>query len=204
MSELKTAAKEIREAVRLLHIDIREAIAVYELLEAGNTDEIAAAVSNSYLEPACGLLQRAMIERLVMTLMKMYDSPNGTGDKITLGRVFRLLALPEAAKAVTVFTDGASRLEQARARWGELRQTAAAKTLRDYRNRVLAHTIPWTDGTPKPFYIHMQDLLSGSIKIVELLADGVGVVRVPLKPDSIEWQKISASFWTKITSFPAA
>ncbi len=179
---------------------IRDAIAAYELLETGNTEQVAQALTGTDLESVCGLLQQAVIAHLVMTLMRLYDDPTGNSDKITVSRVFRLLAEPDAVKLAANPIDGVTQLEQARSAWELLRLSQAIGALRGYRNYVLAHTILWPSGAPRPFYIHVEEVLAGSIRIVELLAAGTGISRVSLEPDSAKWKHVGAAFWTKVTS----
>jgi hypothetical protein len=190
----------VREIAKLCYVACDEAIAIIELLEAGNTPEIESA-----FEHASGhipmLVRKAMMQRLLMSIMRMYDKPGS--DRETLPRAFELLN--EQTVHLAVSTRGAKpRLDAAMAEWKLMQSDPALAEMRTVRDYELAHTIPSKAGKTRPRIIDFLCVARQTITLAEDLAAGAGVVSVSLENARGIWAERAAAYWARLVSTPIA
>lgn len=184
----------VRQIAMLCYRDCDEAIAIIEFLEAGNTPEAEAAFAhgNGHLPI---LIRKALMQRLLMSVMRMYDKP-GT-DRETLPRAFELLNSPAVYQAVCAQGDSL-RLDAAIARWKLTQGDPVLTEMRAVRDYELAHTIPSEAGKVRPQTMGFFCVARQSIVLVEELAAGSGVASVSFEHARGIWAQRARAYWARL------
>ncbi len=193
MSSSKSADL-VREIAGICYRECDEAVGIIEFLEAGNTQEAQRAFAEGDGHIPI-LVRKAMMQRLLMSIMRMYDKPGS--DRETLCRAFELLTDPAVYSSVTKNGDDA-RLKVAVARWGLLSREPALVALRNVRDFDVAHTIPSKAGEPRPRLMEFFCVAQETIKLAEDLAAGCGVCSVSLDAANCIWAERAAAYWARL------
>jgi hypothetical protein len=185
----------VREIAKLCYLDCHEAVGIVEFLEAGNSPEVSAA-----FEPGSGyvpnLITKAMTQRLLMSLMRMYDRPGS--DRETLPRAFELLKHADVFDAIRSRGDEA-RLERAIDRWKILENDPTLREIRTIRDYELAHNIPSMAGKATPRRMNFFRVVRETIVLVEDLAAGAGIAFVSLDHATRQiWAKRATAYWHRL------
>jgi AbiU2 len=188
-------ADRVLEIAKLCYLDCHEAVGIVEFLEAGNSPEVSAA-----FEPGSGyvpnLITKAMTQRLLMSIMRMYDKPGS--DRETLPRAFELLKHAEIFDAIRSRGDEV-RLGAAIDRWKILENDPTLREMRSMRNYELAHNIPSMAGKATPRRMNVFRVVRETIVLVEDLAAGTGIVFVSLDHSTRQiWAKRATAYWHRL------
>jgi hypothetical protein len=190
----------VREIAKLCYEACDEAVAIIEFLEAGNTPEAEAA-----FEPGSGhipiLVRKAMKQRLLMSIMRMYDNPGS--DRETLPRAFELLGEPTVYQAVCVRGDKL-RLDAAIARRKLMQSDPALAEMRTVRDYELAHTIPSKAGKARPRIMDFFCVARQTITLTEELAAGGGIVSVSWDHARGIWAERATAYWARLIATPVS
>lgn len=189
----------VREIAKLCYLACDEAVAIIEFLEAGNTPEVEAA-----FERGSGhiliLVRKAMMQRLLMSIMRMYDKPGS--DRETLPRAFELLDEPTVYQAICNLGDKL-RLDAAIARWKVMQSDPALTEMRSVRDYELAHTIPSKAGKARPRIMDFFCVARQTITLAEELAAGTGIASVSLDHARGIWAERATTYWARLIATPA-
>ena len=194
---IPNSADRIRRIAATCYQESDEAVAIIEFLEAGNTRASEISVCGRHIPV---LLRKAMMQRLLMSVMRMHDKPGA--DRETLRRAFELLADHAVYASVAEKGDGA-RLEAAVARWGLLTCDPALGALRNVRDFDLAHTIPSKAGEQRPLVMEFLSVARETIRLAEDLAAGCGVCSVSLNTAREIWARRAADYWERLIKRPS-
>jgi hypothetical protein len=188
----------VREIVKLCYLACDEGVAIIEFLEAGNTAEVEAAFEhgNGYLPI---LVRKAMMQRLLMSIMRMYDKPGS--DRETLPRAFELLDDPIVYQAVCSCGDK-PQLDAAIARWKLMRNDPTLTEMRTVRDYELAHTIPSKAGQARPRIMDSLCVARQTITLAEELAAGTGIASVSLDHAKGIWAQQATVYWANFLPPP--
>jgi len=184
----------VREIAKLCYLACDEAVAIIEFLETGDTPEVEAAFEHGSGHIPM-LVQKAMMQRLLMSIMRMYDKPGS--DRETLPRAFELLDKPTVYQAVCVRGEKL-RLDAAIARWKLMQSDPALAEMRTVRDYELAHTIPSKAGNARPRIMDFFCVARQTITLTEELAAGGGIVSVSLDHARGIWAERATAYWVRL------
>jgi len=189
-----SSADRVRRIAQICYRECDEAVAIMEFLEAGNTRqaEMAFAEGEGHVPI---LLRNAMMQRLLMSIMRMHDKPGS--DRETLRRAFELLA-DDAVYSSVVENGDDARLKAAVARWNLLSRDPALVALRNVRDFDVAHAIPSKAGEPRPLILELHRVARETIRLAEDLAAGCGVCFVSLDAAKTTWARRTADYWARL------
>jgi hypothetical protein len=188
-------ADRVLEIAKLCYLDCDEAVGIVEFLEAGNRPEVSAA-----FEPGGGhvpnLITKAMTQRLLMSIMRMYDKPGS--DRETLPRAFDLLRDTEVFDAIRIRGDE-MRLNEAIRRWKILDNDPTLREMRSIRDYEFAHNIPSMADKSTPRRMNFFRVVQETIILVEDLAAGTGIAFVSLDHATKQiWAKRATTYWHRL------
>jgi hypothetical protein len=192
------SADRIRRIAAISYRDCDEAVGIIEFLEAGNTLQAEMAFEREGHIPL--LLRAAMMQRLLMSIMRMHDKPGF--DRETLSRAFELLA-DHSVYSFVAEKGAGTRLQAAMARWELLLSDPALVALRNVRDFDVAHAIPSKAGEPRPLIIEVLRVARETIRLTEDLAAGCGVCSVSFAAAQQTWARRAADYWARLISSPA-
>jgi AbiU2 len=186
-------ADRVRRIAATCYRDCDEAVGIMEFLQAGNTPEAEMAFGGE--GHIAILLRNAMMQRLLMSTMRMHDKPGS--DRENLRRAFELLAEDAVYLSVAANGDDA-RLKAAVAGWDLLSRDPALVALRNVRDFDVAHTIPSKAGEPRPLILELFRVAKETIKLTEDLAAGSGVCSVSFGAAHQNWARRAADYWVRL------
>lgn len=188
----------VREIAKLCYLACDEAVAIVEFLEASNTAEAEATFErgNGHIPI---LIRKAMMQRLLMSIMRMYDNPGS--DRETLPRAFEILDDRTVYQAVCSCGDKL-RLDAAIARWKAMQNDPLLTEMRTVRDYELAHTIPSKAGKARPRIMDSFCVARQTIMLAEELAAGTGIASVSLDHAKGIWAQRAAAYWAHFLSAP--
>ncbi|MGH9173302.1 MAG: hypothetical protein ACRD1H_03035 [Vicinamibacterales bacterium] len=191
-------AGRVRGIAAICYRDCDEAVGIIQFLEAGNTPQAEMAFEGQGHFPI--LLRKAMMQRLLLSIMRMYDKPGS--DRETLCRALEILKHRAVYSSVARNGDE-GRLKAAVARWELLSRDPALVTLRNVRDFDVAHTIPSKAHEPRPRNKEFLCLARETIRLVEDLAAGCGVCSVSLDAAKEIWARRAADYWARLIKRPS-
>ncbi len=192
-----SSADRVRRIAAICYRECDEAVGIMEFLEAGNTRQAEMAFEGEGHIPV--LLRKAMMQRLLMSVMRMHDKPGS--DRETLSRAFELLADDTIYSSVAENGDDA-RLRAAVTRWNLLSGDPGLAALRNVRDFDVAHTIPSKAGEERPHMMEFFRAARDTIGLAEDLAAGCGVCSVSLDVARKIWAKRAANYWAQLITTP--
>ena len=171
-------APKVMQIISKLRIDIQDVVFCRLFLEQGNDPKVIEALNTSGSGKKTILLIRgAIVQRLVMALMRMHDRKSG--DRDCLAQVFHLLSdTDERARMTRHGGDG--QIDEAHRIWKSLDESSL-QSFRRSRDFEIAHSIMVKLGPDKPRWGDLLKLCKETENIIECLSDGVGACTVPLK-----------------------
>ena len=184
----------VRKIATLCYRDCDEAVAIIEYLEAGNSHDAEAAFLDGHGHLPL-LIRKAMMQRLLMSIMRMYDKRHI--DRETLPRAFELLNNPIVYRAVCAQGIGL-RLDAAIARWKVMQIDPVLTKMRAVRDYELAHTIPSKAGEARPRTMDFFCIARQTIALIEELAAGSGVVSVSFEHARGIWAQRAEAYWARL------
>jgi hypothetical protein len=182
----------LRNIAKLCYSACDEAVGIIEFLEAGNAAELLEAAFERGDGHLLILVRKAMMERLLMSIMRMYDQPGS--DRETLPRAFALLGDPNVYQPICSGGDKLQ-LDAAIELWKVMQKDPTLTKLRTVRDFELAHTIPSKAGNrpqTEPFLRVAQQ----TITLAEKLAAGTGIACVSLDHAKGIWAKRATAYWS--------
>jgi hypothetical protein len=182
----------VRNIAKLCYLACDEAVAIIEFLEPGNAAELEAA-----FERGSGhlpiLVRKAMMQRLLMAIMRMYDQPGS--DRETLPRAFELLGAPNVYQTICSGGDKLQ-LDAAIELWTVMQNDPELTKMRTVRNFELAHTIPSKAGKARPQTMNFLRVTQHTITLAEKLAAGTGITCVSLDHAKGTWAQRATAYWS--------
>jgi hypothetical protein len=197
-------AERVRKIAKMAYAQADENIGIVTFIEVGNRPSI-----HRHFKAGEGhvpsLIRGALLERLAMALMRLFDPPGNrkgqadpsTSERDSLPVAFALLDDPKIRKAATV-RGGANKMATAIALWANLRSDSRVGRLRDARNYTMAHTITAKWSLNRAIFSDPLSLAGDTEKIVETLASGCGVAGPPLKAAAEIWEDRCKDFWARL------
>ena len=147
-------------------------------LEQGNDPTVIEALNTSSSGRETILLTRgAIVQRLVMALMRMHD--RRSDDRDCLARVFHLL-IDENERAQMTRHGGDGQIDEAHRIWKSL-DKKSLQSFRSSRDFEIAHSIMVKLDFDQPRWGDLLKLCKETEDIVECLSDGVGTCTVSLQ-----------------------
>lgn len=192
-------SNRVREIAKLCYLACDEAVAIIEFLEAGNTPEVEVAFASGGGHFPI-LVRKAMMQRLLMSIMRMFDTPGS--DRETLPRAFELLENSAVYQAVCTLGDS-FRLNAAVERWKLMQVDPALVEMRTVRDYELAHTIPSKAGKARPRIMDFFCVARQTITLAEDLAAGSGIAFVSLEHARKIWAARATPYWASLIATPA-
>jgi hypothetical protein len=181
---------EARGIAKLCYKHCDEAVGIIEFLEAGNTPEVEANYCGG--ADVANLIRKAMEQRLVMSIMRMHD---GAGrDRETLLKAFSLLSDHAVRREVSKHGGDKARLDAAIAQWPALKDDPIKEKMRAVRDYESAHNIPSKAGV-RPNMLEFIRFSRETIKLVEDLAAGTGIVLGSFDGAQQIWAKRATAYW---------
>jgi hypothetical protein len=178
----------IRRIADICYRACDEAVGIMEFLEAGNTPQAQMAFDKGEGHIPL-LLRKAMMQRLLMSIMRMHDKP-------------ALLADHTIYSSVAENGDDA-RLKAAKDRWDLLSRDPALVALRNVRDFDVTHSIPSKAGEARPLIAEFLRVARETIRLTEDLAAGCGVCSVSLDAAHEIWGSRAADYWARLITQPS-
>lgn len=194
-----SSADRIRRIAAICYRECDEALGLMEFLEAGNTRHAEMAFEGG--GQILVLVRKAVMQRLLMSIMRMYDKPGS--DRESLRRAFELLSDHAVCSSVAENGDDA-RLKAAVARWNLLSSDPALRALRNVRDFDVAQAIPSRAGEPRPSILEVLRVARETIRLTEDLAAGCGVCSVTLDLARGIWSRRAADYWARLITTPSS
>jgi hypothetical protein len=181
---------EASKLVEAMSKEVFRAIALRALWgRCANDKDVLAAVNDAKLI-AFNVTRDALHKDLVLTLTKLYDTGK---DDLAFPRVLRVVADP----AVCVLLADAQACVEADARFREATDGEHCRSLRLFRNKLLAHNdTRGAEQTAK--YGHEVALLEDTIWIATRLSTALPLRSPHYEPAKMVWDHEANRFWTAL------
>jgi hypothetical protein len=199
-----TKAERVRKIARIAYDQASENIGLVMFIELGNRPNIYRLFKAGEAHVPW-LIRGALLERLTMALMRLFDPPGSrkgqadpsTSERDSLPVVFALLDDPKVRKAATA-RGGANKMATAIALWSNLCSDERVGRLRKIRDYMMAHTITAKWSLVRSMFSDPLSLAGDSAKVVEALASGCGVAGPPLKAAAEIWEDRCKDYWARL------
>ena len=201
-------AERVRRIAHMAHEAALDNIGIIAFVEWGNGPSIHRLFKADEAKVPW-LIRAALLERLTMALMRLFDPPGsrrGQADPMTSGRdslpvAFALLDDAEVRETATA-PGGADKMATAIKLWERLTGDERIGRLRNIRDYMMAHTITAKWDFDRPIFSDPLSLAKDINPAVEALASGCGVATASLKDATEAWARLCTDYWVRLVQTP--
>jgi hypothetical protein len=191
MSVKADAVKQISREGFADAIDLMGCIAI---LREGNSAAVRRRVEAANATLAATLVQKALLQRVLMTVERAFAPSNRTSDRhawvafeyLSDGTIF-----DEVAKA-----GSRKHLRQACDFWRTYDTDPRHKRLKHFRDKVVAHAAERDPAIPTPLVSDLRNYAMGTADVLARLARGSGVVGFELGLQTAAYDRSAEAFWS--------
>jgi hypothetical protein len=170
--------------------DAIDVLSIIETIEAGNTPAAVKAVQAARTDQVVHCVYRALWSRLVMIVTRAYADAR-PGDRHAQ-YAFDLLKDPAVRSEVERMGDPVA-LADAIARWAKCRGDHRRQSIREFRDKQIAH---WGQmDKPAPIINDIFAVSRATATALERLAQGTGAVTLSLESQLFGYRGGAARFW---------
>jgi hypothetical protein len=187
-----TPVDQIQKIARRGYNDAITALASVEILEAGNTPQVIAALSRRPAGSSLKIIRFALFSNLVLMVCRFFD-PIRNGDQHL--RVAVNLLQDPATRAAVGKKGNPVELEQAISLYAKADADPRQIHVRHVRNKELAHLSDRNPDIPRPLVIETFSFARDVAQIAEAMAFGAGVASVRLEAQLRVHRVGSAELW---------
>jgi AbiU2 len=183
------AADALTDAIDMLEI--------IETLESGNAPVALAAVRAAKTDRVAECIYRALWTRLLVIVARAYADtrPNRPNDRHA-HVAFELLKHPATRLAVEKHAGAdATALAEAIALWTNNRTDYRLHSIREYRDKFVAHRGQWGAKVPLPIINDIFAVTRATAAAIERLAQGTGIVTLSLDSQLMTYRQRADRFW---------
>jgi AbiU2 len=183
-------AQLVRNIASEAFADAIDVLRIVETLEAGNDPAAVAAVNAAQTDAVARCVYRALWTRLVLIVTRAYADAR-LGDR-HVQYAFDLVMKP-ALRVEVEQLGNASALAEAITLWSKCRGDHRLPAIRSFRDTQIAH---WSDvRMARPIINDIFDVSRATVKAIERLAQGSGVVTLSLDSQLVSYKDEAKRFW---------
>ena len=186
-------AQLVRDIAADALTDAIDMLSIVDTLESGNASVAVAAVRAAKTEAVAECIYRALWTRLLVIVARAYADTRRSSDRHA-HVAFELLKDPAIRSDVEKSGEAAA-LAEAVTLWANSRGDYRLHSIRQYRDKFVAHRGTWDAKIPLPIINDIFAVTQATARALERLAQGTGVVTLSLDSQMMTYRKRADRFW---------